>query len=161
MNRSKNDMRTWFNDELRQIAPKLDGSIINIGAGNDHDFQGHKYRDYFVNANIYQTLDPYVKSDYSVISEIDNNSYDVALCFWVLEHVYDFQKMIYELHRIAKSTVLIAVPTMFEYHTKHDYWRFTRSSMRRLLDPYFTIALFTEYDNRVLCQGGIFIVAKK
>ena len=45
--------RIWSNKELKKIAPKFSGDVINVSGWVDEDKEGKIYREYFVNANTY------------------------------------------------------------------------------------------------------------
>ncbi len=156
------DMRKWSNDILRHIVPRYKGSVINVGANNDGDKSGGHYRDYFSKSVWYRTLDPNIpKAHFKCTEELPDNFSDVILSLWVLEHVWDFHYHISELKRICRETLIIAVPTFYQYHpAPHDYWRFTRESMRKLLEPEFEITLLKEFNNKHN-QGGLMIVGRR
>jgi hypothetical protein len=156
------DMRKWSNDILRIIASRYKGSVINVGANNDGDKSGGHYRDYFTNASRYRTLDPNIpKADFNKTEQLWDNNFDIVLSLWVLEHIWDFHYHISELKRICQRVIIIAVPTFYQYHpAPNDYWRFTRESMRKLLEPEFEISLLKEFNNKHN-QGGLMIVGRK
>jgi 2-polyprenyl-3-methyl-5-hydroxy-6-metoxy-1,4-benzoquinol methylase len=110
----------------------------------------------------YKTLDPYiVNADYETTEDVATGLFDTVLCFWVLEHVFDFAWLIMELKRIARNKIIVAVPTKYKYHPAPvDYWRFTAESMKILLNGDFIIDSIAEFDNGK-DQGGLLIVAHK
>jgi SAM-dependent methyltransferase len=66
-------------------------------------------------------------------------AFDMILCLYVLEHVYELEDAVRGIHRALKpgGTAVIAVPHLYPYHDEpHDYWRFTEHSLRRLLAPF-------------------------
>jgi len=156
------EIRKWFNKALKEIAPEYTGSIINVGAGPDEDNEGNHYKDYFVNADSYKTLDAYYdKCDYDNIDDLSLNSFDVVLNFWVLEHVFNMFDFIHKLSLICKKTLIIAVPVRYEYHpAPGDYWRFTFEGIEKLLKKYnFMIEKFNQYEDEK--HHGILIIAEK
>ena len=156
------DMRKWFNEELKKISDDFTGSIINVGCGDDKDNEGGCYKDYFKNAIEYKTCDGNinVKVDFTSLESIPDNSFDTVLNFWVLEHVWNFELFLYQLKLITKKNLIIAVPTKYNYHpAPNDYWRFTKESIRILLEQDFNIITMKEYDNNA-DQGGILIKAE-
>lgn len=158
----KSAMRIWFNKKLKEIAPKFQGAIINIGCGSDKDGEGRMYKDYFVNAEKYIKLEPYTdEADYKSTKEIKDNSFDVVLNFWVLEHVWDIFSFVKELYRISKKYLVISVPIKFKYHPcPNDYWRFTKESITRLLDKKFKIIEIYKFDDNER-EGGFLVIAEK
>ena len=65
----------------------------------------------------------------------EDNTFDVALCMVVLEHLEDPRKAIAEIQRVLKpgGTVLVSVPFLFPMHdTPNDFWRFTKYGLKLL-----------------------------
>jgi SAM-dependent methyltransferase len=74
----------------------------------------------------------------------DREKWDVILCLNVLEHVYETEEALMNLHRALKKSgvAYIAVPVHFPLHDEpHDYWRFTEHSLRRLLHRFSTVKI--------------------
>lgn len=62
-------------------------------------------------------------------------TYDHVLCINVLEHIFNYQNVLIETHRILKpgGQALFAVPFLIQVHpSPHDYWRFTNETLNRL-----------------------------
>jgi hypothetical protein len=153
-------MRKWFNAELRKFAPKITGSVLNVGAGDDIDNEGGHYRDYFTGATKYHTVDTNGKCDYKTIVSV-SDPYDNVLSFWVLEHVFYFMNHIHEIGLHARKRLIIAVPTKYPYHpAPGDYWRFTHEAMEKLLEPFFAIEYMSKFDDGK-DMAGIFAVARR
>jgi len=151
------DMRKWGNLMVSGVAKGITGSVINIGCGDDIDNEGKSYRSYFMRAPIYARLDKYTTApvDYQDTSQVKDNAYDVALSFWVLEHVFDVRGMIREMERIAKS-IIVLIPVRYPYHpAPHDYWRFTDDSARMIFYNYL-ITNYQRFDNGK-DHAGIFL----
>lgn len=87
---------------------------------------------------------------------VDSDSVDVVLCTETLEHVLDPPVLLAEAHRTLRpgGRLLLTVPFAARWHfVPHDYWRFTPSSLRHLLDT----AGFS--DIAVYARGNGFTVA--
>jgi len=91
-----------------------------------------------------------------------NKEFDIILCLSILEHVFDFNKAIKNIHKALKpkGTVLIFVPGFYPLHEEPlDYWRFTEHSLKRMLKDFKQVEVKTfglrEY------PIGYFIIAKK
>lgn len=152
-------MRKWFNAELKKFAPKITGSVLNVGAGDDKDNEGSSYHNYFIGAKTYYTVDAYRSAHFKYVEQA--GIFDTVLSFWVLEHVFNFQQHIIDLKNACSEIIIIAVPTKYPYHpAPGDYWRFTREAMEKLLTPFFDIEYISEFDDGAT-MGGIFIIARK
>jgi ubiquinone/menaquinone biosynthesis C-methylase UbiE len=71
-------------------------------------------------------------------------SFDVVLATNVLEHVWDYSRALEEIHRVLKpgGTVFVMVPFLFPLHDEpHDYWRFTRHALTRLLGGFDDVTI--------------------
>lgn len=69
----------------------------------------------------------------------DKEKYDIILCLNVLEHVYEFQIAVNNLHRSLKKNgiLCIAVPFAFPLHDEPtDFWRYTEHSLARILSDF-------------------------
>jgi SAM-dependent methyltransferase len=67
---------------------------------------------------------------------VESASYDGALCFNVLEHVYEYANIIKETGRILKSggKFIVISPFIYQVHgCPDDYFRFSESALRRML----------------------------
>lgn len=67
----------------------------------------------------------------------DDAIFDACLSVVTLEHVTDPQRAVDEMARVAKpgALLLLVVPQDWEVHQHpHDYWRYTRFAVRRLLE---------------------------
>lgn len=87
---------------------------------------------------------------------VDSKSVDVILCTETLEHVLDPSELLTEAHRTLRpgGKLLLTVPFAARWHfVPHDYWRFTPSSLRYLLES----AGFHEV--AVYARGNAFTVA--
>ena len=67
---------------------------------------------------------------------VDDATADAVLSTETLEHVYDPRRFLAEAHRCLKpgGRLILTVPFAARWHyVPHDYWRFTPSSLDRLL----------------------------
>ena len=84
---------------------------------------------------------------------IDDQAYDSAVCFEVLEHVPDPFQAVSEIARILRKggTLICSVPHLSRLHEEpHDYYRYTKYGLEALL----TRAEFKVLDMRP--RGGSF-----
>lgn len=67
---------------------------------------------------------------------IDDQTYDSAVCFEVLEHVPDPFRAVAEIARILRKggTLILSVPHLSRLHEEpHDYYRYTKYGLETLL----------------------------
>jgi SAM-dependent methyltransferase len=126
---------------VRDLAASLPAgaTVVDVGAGEA------PYRELFAHCE-YTTVDwensvhPGASRS-TVISPADDIALpdrcaDAVLLTEVLEHVPEPSRVLAELYRILRpgGTALITVPFVWELHeVPYDYWRFTPSSLRRLM----------------------------
>ncbi|MDP8257063.1 MAG: class I SAM-dependent methyltransferase [Candidatus Alcyoniella australis] len=126
----------------RALVPRLQrlsrGACLDVGAGLS------PYRVLIErNGADYTSLDlpdgpgaPDISADLQHMPEAADESYDLALCANVLEHVPDPSAALAELHRVLKpgGDLLLSAPHLSRLHeVPHDYWRFTRFGLEHLL----------------------------
>ncbi len=146
---------------MKDIAPYLTGSILrdeeykalaNVTlSGKVLDIGGAKASKYheIVNGAFSVTcinIDPKhadVLGDIEKSFPFDDGSYDHALCMNLLEHVYEFENVISETHRVLKQggLMIIATPMIYHIHASpDDYHRYTASSYKRMAEKFgFTV----------------------
>jgi SAM-dependent methyltransferase len=70
--------------------------------------------------------------------------FDLILCMYVLEHVYDVRAAVANMHRALRpgGTMVIAVPHLYPYHDEPiDFWRFTEHSLRLLCADFASVEI--------------------
>lgn len=150
--------RIESNRWLRPRCGRIKGKVISIGAMNDIDCEGSKYKNYFKNADSYLTTDVEGNVDMLLdvrdMSIIPDESYNCVFCCGVLEHVDDFMKGVSEITRILNKggTLMLGLPFRQPIHSlPHDYWRFTALAIVYMLKKDFNIKeikeLGTEEEN--------------
>ena len=141
--------RRYYYKRLTIIGRTLrDKTILEIGSGrpvNGKFTYSAKYL--FDSSNNFVCTDIDATFGHKIldITEMDEyEKYDVILCLNVLEHVYETEKALKNIHRALKrnGVAYIAVPVHFPLHDEpHDYWRFTEHSLRRLLHRFSTVKI--------------------
>ena len=131
------------------------GKLIDLGCGD------MPYRDLIVGkVSQYDTFDIEERTDGVVfvgdiqnMDMINDNSYDSAVCFEVLEHVRRPAKALSEIFRILKpaASIILSVPHLSRLHEEpHDYFRYTKYGIQFLLeDAGFKVV-------EVNAHGGLF-----
>ncbi len=77
--------------------------------------------------------------------------FDTVIATEVLEHLYDPQKAVSEIHRILKKGGVVILSTRFIYHyhpDPKDYYRFTPDSLRYLLRDFSKVEIY-HHGNRL------------
>jgi SAM-dependent methyltransferase len=65
-----------------------------------------------------------------------DDRYDAVLTCNVLEHIYNYQNIFSESHRVLRKggTLIITVPFLIFFHpSPHDYWRYSKETLDKLL----------------------------
>jgi len=125
---------------IAAFAPRLGGSLLDVGCGTK------PYRSYF-------TVDEYIGLEIgdrahqsSVQADVyydgerfpfDANRFDSVTMFQVLEHVFEPDRFLAEVHRVLKpgGKLLIAVPFVWDEHEQpYDYGRYSTFGLRHLLN---------------------------
>lgn len=131
---------TIFRD-VRAFMPPLSGDVLDVGCGQSpYRFLLDKTKTRYHGIDIADAE----KFDYSN-SEITpfngkdipfgDNSCDAIVCTEVLEHVFDHESLVAEMHRVLKpgGIGLITVPWSARYHyIPHDYFRYTPSALKNI-----------------------------
>jgi len=108
-------------------------TAINLGSGQDN-YNG------FLNIDLgsYEPVD--IVADLKNLPIIDS-SVELVASNSVLEHIYEFQKVIDEVHRILKPKgyFYLCVPASCLRHHEYDYHRWTTPGLLKLLENKFEI----------------------
>lgn len=70
--------------------------------------------------------------------------FDVVLCLNVLEHIFEYQKAVTNIHAALKpgGVAVIAVPFIYPLHDEPgDYWRFTEHTLKKMLSDFSDVKL--------------------
>ncbi len=165
--------RVESNAWLREQGESIQGRVLSIGSGDDADWEGSRYRDYFPRATTYTTSEvtdedqPDLVLDVRAMPEVVSGSYDCVFCSGVLEHVGDFMAAVAEIHRILSDNgvLLLGLPFRQAIHmAPHDYWRFTEYGIRYMLRDRFVIDTVRSIEGGKTVQGfpsGYWVRARK
>ncbi len=113
-------------EEILKNKKNLD--ILDVGCGSK------PYKELFSSyAKTYIGLDASEETQAEIYGSAENipledNSFDVILCFQVLEHVQDYRAAIKEMHRLLRPKGVLFLTTHGTYPihgAPNDYWRFT------------------------------------
>jgi|CXWL01.1.fsa_nt_gi SAM-dependent methyltransferase len=139
--RGKTLTRALLNSRL-EAEPPLIGRVIDLGGGGSPSYKNLlTIRGAFVNMDRIEEARPTVVGNLETTYPFVTSCADVAILFNTLEHVFDYQHVIDEMHRILKpgGRALVYVPFIFPMHTHQtekflvdDYFRYTKSSLGRI-----------------------------
>ncbi|AJF62702.1 MAG: hypothetical protein QT11_C0001G0560 [archaeon GW2011_AR20] len=123
-------------DHIKKYSDKVYGITLDVGAGKS------PFKNFFKDVTKYIRLDkfdhntkPDIIADASKIP-LKNNSVDSVVCFQLLEHVQDPQRVIDEIYRVLKKngTCLLTTHMATALHGEpYDYFRFTKYALKDIL----------------------------
>ena len=142
-------------DSIKELAKEINGgSLLDVGCGTK------PYKELF-NVEKYDGLE-IITEEYGDLKEaeffydgktfpFENNSYDNILCNEVLEHVFNPDEFLCEIHRVLKSDgkLLLTVPFVwFEHEPPYDYGRYSSYGLKYLLEAHgFEIIKYKKSSN--------------
>jgi SAM-dependent methyltransferase len=133
----------------------LRGNVLDLGGDKNSDYLTHVQGEFAVTSvNLQRAAQPDVVHDLEKPLPFADSSYDGAVLFNVLEHIFEYRALLEESARVLKpgGVAVIAVPFLFPVHASpQDFHRFTAETLRRELER----AGFAEVAVRVL-GGGVF-----
>lgn len=157
--RRKTLTRAMLNTRLSD-EPTLEGLVLDLGGGGEPTYKRLlNISGYFVNMDRIAEAGPTVVGDLESPYPFVTGCADTVILFNTLEHVYDYQHVVSEMHRVLKpgGRALIYVPFIFPVHVHqtekflvNDYFRYTLSALERI----FAKAGFTGID--IEPMGGLF-----
>lgn len=143
-------LRIKVNTWLEQIAMGLnlqDKDILEIGIAGDPKPSGS--HQFFGEGNRWKTMDINPKWAPDIVDDITraktkDNSFDLIIMTQTLEHIWDYDQALKNLHRITRKHIIVDCPWMYPFHQDairseedglkwDDYWRFSPSAMYKLL----------------------------
>jgi hypothetical protein len=101
-----------------------------------------------------------IVTDLTQPNTIPSSEFDCIICTYTLHAVFDYYKMICELHRILKKdgVLHVAVPhIMLCYPQYHEFWRFTPEGLEAVLVSVFGVGNVTikGYGNSLTSAGDL------
>jgi SAM-dependent methyltransferase len=136
--------RPWVRRNLAEFAQGVVGKrVLEIGSGRqDLGQDAFSARDLFDSSNEFVQSDVVLEYGHTLVDVRDiglEEAFDVILCLYVLEHVFELEDSVRSMHRALapRGVLVIAVPHLYPYHDEPtDYWRFTEHALRELLAPF-------------------------
>jgi SAM-dependent methyltransferase len=136
--------RPWVRRNLEEFARGVGGKrILEIGSGRqDLGRDAYSFRGLFDSSNEFVQSDVVPEYGHELVDVRAiglEEAFDVILCLYVLEHIFELEKAVRSMHRALapRGTLVIAVPHLYPYHDEPtDYWRFTEHALRQMLEPF-------------------------
>lgn len=124
--------KKFIDSKIREISREK--IILDVGGGNPFTKWLSPYKNLFSNSD-YKTMDYDVTTGADITGDIHHiplpeASIDAIICHSVLEHVFDPQTAMKEMHRVLRpgGKMFFHVPSIYPYHARAghygDYWRF-------------------------------------
>ncbi len=140
---------TIYND-IKNELPKFRGKVLDIGCGQS------PYR-YLLNKSEteYKGIDVVEASSFDYINSnitlfdgenipFEDATFDAIICTEVLEHVYNYQKLVTEIHRVCKpnAKAIITIPFSARYHyIPYDFFRYTPSALEKIFSKFSKVEI--------------------
>jgi len=128
-------LRKFEYEAISQV--KIDGKILDLGGDRRsgyHELIKGEYKIEVVNINKETGAD--LCFDLEKVFPITSESYEAVMCVNVLEHIFNYKNVLDESFRILKKggKLVGVVPFIFNVHgSPDDYFRFTRTALKRIL----------------------------
>lgn len=125
---------------VRINRPAYAGNVLEIGS---LDVNGN-VRQFFTDALSYTGIDivygngvDICLSSHNIVNYFVDRKFDTIICLETIEHDYDFFETCDNIRFVLAENahVLLSSPTIgFPVHHQPDYWRFTESGIRKVMD---------------------------
>ena len=120
---------------IKDLRRNLDikGMAINLGSGKDN-------HEDFINVDLGDYKHVHIKADLKEVPLV-SGSVELAVSNSVLEHIYDYNAVVEEAHRllVAGGYFYLCVPNACIRHHKFDYHRWTTPGLHKLFEERFEI----------------------
>lgn len=134
--------------DIKNTIPAYKGNVLDVGCGQSP----YKYL-LDANATKYFGIDivdadkfDYNNKDITPFNGEDipfeDNKFDAVICTEVLEHVYNYPKLISEMHRVMKpgATGIVTIPWSARYHyMPWDFFRYTPSTQKNMFAAFSSV----------------------
>ena len=134
-------MPSPFRRLTNQILSKqrYTGRILDLGGSKHSEYASYmRASEVAVTvANLDPTTEPDQLVDLERLLPFDDGSFDMVLAINVLEHVFYYDQLIHESHRVLKTggEFLIIVPFLFQIHpSPKDFFRYTKETLQRICE---------------------------
>ncbi len=141
-------MRQLF--AYQQAAKEIHGSVLEIGCG-----EGYGIKLLAPHASRYIAIDKYlpanpdnfkstefIQMEVPWLKGLENNFFDVVICFQLIEHIKDDKTLLKEIYRVLKpgGKLLLTTPNKSMSLTRNPYHmrEYTTEEFRNLISQYFS-----------------------
>lgn len=126
---------------IAELANSLDGDLLDVGCGRKPYRELFKVKSY-IGLDIENPGHSHENEDVDVFYDgktfpFPDNSFDSILCNQVLEHVFNPDEFLSEIHRCLKpgGQFLLTVPFVWDEHEQpYDFARYSSFGLRHLLE---------------------------
>ena len=157
--RSARDERNRLFDAFIEASEGKRGLQISV-----KDEIGQKFGDNWVSVDKYDDRE-FIDHAYDINDlQFEDESFDVVVCWSVLEHVPDPLESIAEMTRVMKpgGEIWVQLPFLFPYHeSPRDFWRVTPDGLRIWMKDYEEIACGCDFWSRSSLAGAAFFHGRK
>lgn len=163
--RGMNKLGNSYDVSQRLFAELLESSrnerCLQIGVKEHH---GAKFGPNWVSVDLYDTRE-FIDYQYDIHDlKFEDNSFDVAVCLSILEHIPYPKKAIAELHRVLKpgGRIWVQLPFAYPYHEgPQDYWRVSPQGLRIWMEDFDEISCGSFLFNRTALVSSTYFYGTK
>ena len=140
---------------IAKHAKEMKGKLLDFGCGSK-PYQSFFNVDEYIGVDYENSGHPHANEQIDFFYDgkylpFENNSFDNVLCSEVVEHVFNLDEALHEIHRVLKPTgkLLITCPFVWsEHEVPHDYARYTQFALKDILEKKgFEILSFNKSGN--------------
>ena len=115
----------------------LSGRVLDLGGDKRSEYR-KLFQGTFslVTANMSNESNPDIICDLEEPLPVEDSSFEGVLLINLLEHVFEYRKLLHECARVLKNkgVIVVVVPFMFPYHpSPRDFHRYTKETLSRVL----------------------------
>ncbi len=141
--------RTWSDRAAQDVLGDIGRArVLEIGSGRqDLGADAYSLKAAFPDVMEFVQSDVNPAFGHRVVDVTDmaiDQEFDVILCMYVLEHVFDVAAAVAGLRQAVRpgGRVVVAVPHIYPYHDEPiDFWRFTEHSLRMLFRDFSSVEI--------------------
>lgn len=144
--------RALMNEGFSSVI--IGGEVLDVGGARNPDYFNYFQKKDDTHVDIIDGSLQKIDFEKDVLPH-EAETYDSVIICNVLEHIFNYQFLIGETHRILKKNgqLIGHVPFFFQYHPDpHDYFRYTKEAVKKILIK----AGFVDVDVREV-GGGPFL----